>query len=247
MVKETIILLLTLTLFGCKKKPELPINESQFQNKTFSIFSEFVNDTLVIEFQDSTYQIFDNSSQGKIPWRISHYDNTNFLILDNNVIGIRKIDKGRFNCTYIGLMENDFIISERKPKWSKELIYGTWIKKEDERNFKFSMNDSIQKTPPPPAPDGFFEKDFKRFKYYEISKDSITYSEDYSIEMSYLEINNTNEYLLMELGEEEDYEGEKNRRWDIQSLSDKTLIVERNITKSYEINYVIDTLIRIKL
>jgi hypothetical protein len=90
MNKTTIILLLILTIVSCQKKNKLPINESDFQNKTFSLFSKSEKDTLIIEFKDSTHQIFGNLWEGNVPWRISQYENANFLILDNRVIGIQK-------------------------------------------------------------------------------------------------------------------------------------------------------------
>ena len=62
-----------------RKNPESIIDKSDFQNKTFSVHSESEQDSLFIEFQDSTHQIFGSLWQGKIPWRISNYENANFL------------------------------------------------------------------------------------------------------------------------------------------------------------------------
>ena len=244
MNKQIIISLLILTIFCCKKKEKLAINESQFQNKTFSLFSESEKDTLTISFQDSTHQIYGEFWQGKIPWRISHYNNTNFLVLDNRVIGIKKMDKGRYYCTYIGLAENEFIIAERKLTWNKQLLYGTWIKKENLAILEYNKNDSIKKPPLPPPPIGFSEKDFKSPGYYEITKDSIKYFEYYSIEKSGFEINNTNEFLVMELGNE--YDKEKNWQWNIKSLSNSIMVVKRSISKAGRGSYITDTLVQIK-
>ena len=166
MNKSKIILLLFLTIVSCRKKLELPINKSQFQNKTFSIFSKTEKDTLIIEFQDSTHQVFGDLWQGKIPWRISNYDNTNFLVLDNRVIGINKIDKSKIECTYIGLTDNFFTMLERKPKWKKELLYGIWIEE------KYIGTDSTD-FPPPIQP---ISEKWDWPPNYKINKDKIEFN-----------------------------------------------------------------------
>ena len=243
-LNSLIVLAFIITIISCSKKTELAINEIQFQNKTFSLFSESEKDTLIVEFQDSTCQIFGSSWEGKIPWRITNYDNTNFLVLDNKVIGVKKEVDGKFDCKFIDLRDNAFILKERYPKWNKELIYGTWIKKGDTGKLEYAMNDSIKKPPLPPAPDGISEKEFKYPGYYEIAKDSIKYHEYYLTQKSDLEINTPNEYLLMKLGN--DYINEKNWEWNIKSLSKSEMIVERNISKLSTITYVTDTLVRKK-
>ena len=242
MNKLTIILLLFLTIVSCDKRTELPINKSQFQNKTFSLFSKSENDTLIIEFQDSTHQVFGNLWQGKIPWRISHYDNTNFLVLDNRVIGIKKTSKREFECTYIGLFDNPFMMIERKSKWNKELIYGTWVNNEYEKHFENSFNDSISKPPLPKAPDGFSEKDYKWPAYYEISKDSIKLYESYSINKSEIEINNSSEFILMDL-KNISLLG-KEWEWNIKKIDSEFMIVEKRVTELASSNYITDTLKR---
>jgi hypothetical protein len=243
-LNSLIVLAFILTLISCNQKTKLAIHEIQFQNKTFSLYSESEKDTLIIEFQDSTCQIFGSSWEGKIPWRITNYDNTNFLVIDNKVIGIKNKVDVEFDCTFIDLRDNAFILKERNPKWNKELIYGTWMKKADIGKLEYAMNDSIKKPPLPPAPDGVSEKEFKYPGYYEIAKNSIKYYEYYLTQKSDLEINTTNEYLLMELGD--DYINEKNWEWNIKSLSKSTMVVERNITTISTNTYVTDTLVRKK-
>jgi hypothetical protein len=244
MKKLTIFLLLILTIVSCEKNSESRIDKSQFQNKTFSLYSESEKDTLIIEFQDSTHQIFGNLWEGKIPWRIFNYENANFLVLYNRVIGIKKTYKDKFECTYIGLMDNEFNLEERKQKWNKDLIFGTWVKKENDKAYDYSLNDSIPKPPLPPAPDGYSEKDFKWPAFYEISKDSIKFYESYSINKSGIEINNTSEFILMNL-ENNELIG-KEWEWKIKKINSEFMIVEKRVSELSTIKYISDTLIRKK-
>ena len=218
MNKPTIILLLILTIVSCGKRTELHINESQFQNKTFSIFSESEQDSLFIEFQDSTHQIFGILWQGKIPWRISHYENANFLVLDNRVIGIKKTDQGKFDCKYIGLNDNSFEMVERNPKWAKEQLYGTWIEE------KYIGTDSTDFPPPPIQPDN--EK-WNWPPSYTISKDKIEL-DFYDQFESEIEINNSREFIQMDLNNSVGL-GVRENFWRIKYLSDSIMIIDKRV------------------
>ena len=224
MNKPIIILLLILTIVSCGKKTESKIDKIEFQNKTFNLISESEPDTLFIEFQDSTHQIFGNLWQEKIPWRISNYNSSNFLVLDNRVIGIKKLSEGRFDCTYIGLRDNSFELGERKPKWNKELLNGTWVEKE---LFEYHSNDSIPKPPHIPAPPGFSESDLQYPPLYKINGDSIHLAYAYHKSKSLLEINNTGEFVKMHLENFDLGLGVKESLWRIKFLSDSLMIIDK--------------------
>ena len=224
MNKPIIILLLILTIVSCEKKTESKIDKIEFQNKTFNLISESEPDTLFIEFQDSTHQIFGNLWQEKIPWRISNYNSSNFLVLDNRVIGIKKLSEGRFDCTYIGLRDNSFELGERKPKWNKELLNGTWVEKE---LFEYHSNDSIPKPPHIPAPPGFSESDLQYPPLYKINGDSIHLAYAYHKSKSLLEINNTGEFVKMHLENFDLGLGVKESLWRIKFLSDSLMIIDK--------------------
>jgi len=242
MNKPIIVLLLTLTLVSCQKKSNLVIKESEFRGKTFNIHFKSEIDTMIIDFQDSTHQIFGDLWAGKLPWRISHYDNTNILVLDNRLIGIKKKSENSFDCTYIGLTDQSFTMSERKSKWNKELIYGIWLKKEDEKEFDNSKNDSIQRPPLPPAPEGFSEKDFKWPPYYIITNDSIKFYSSYSVNESSIDINNTTEFISMKLNHSPLIGIEW--IWKIKNLNDSLMVLEKEITENGSILYKYQTLIK---
>ncbi len=244
MYKPTIILLLILTIVSCEKTTELSITENQFQNKTFSLYAESEKDTMYIEFQDTTCQIYGNLWRGKIPWRISHYENENLLILDYKVIGIKKSIQQDFDCTYFeSTSDNFFKMVERKSKWNPESLYGTWINKKHEKQYDYSINDSVQK-PPTPLPTEETGIDYQWPPLYEITKDSIKLLSAYSINKSELEINNTSEFLLMDLTNEN--QSGKEYQWKIEKLTDDLMIVEKKISATSLMKYKTDTLIRKK-
>jgi len=239
-MNRLLIFLLISSFFSCQKNTSLKVEKRQFQNKTFSLFNESEKDTLIIEFQDSTHQTYGNIWQGKLPWRISKYNKTDFLVLDNKAIGIKKTNEDTYICTYIGLSDNIFNMVERKSKWKQESIYGIWVNKKNEKQFDYSPNDSIKKPPLPPSHEGFSESDYQWPPFYEITEDSIKFHMYYSIAKSALEINNTKEYLLMKL----DKKFEKNWEWNIKSLSKDKMIIEKKITKWSTSKFETDTLIR---
>lgn len=218
MNKPTIFLLLILTIVSCGKNPESIIDKSDFQNKTFSVHSESEQDSLFIEFQDSTHQIFGSLWQGKIPWRISNYENANFLVLDNRVIGIKKISEDKFDCTYIGLNDNSFEMTERNPIWTKEQIYGTWIEE------KYIGTDSTDFPPPPIQPDN--EK-WNWPPSYTIDRNKIRL-DFYDQFESEIEINNSNEFIVMDLNNTVGL-GIREIFWRIKYLSDSIMIVDKRI------------------
>lgn len=218
MNKPTIFLLLILTIVSCGKNIEIRIDKSQFQNKTFSVHSESEQDTLFIEFQDSTHQIFGSLWQGKIPWRISHYKNANFLVLDNRVIGIKKISNDKFECTYIGLTDNTFEMAERNPEWTKEQIYGTWVEE------KYVGTDSTDFAPPPIQPDN---DKWNWPPSYTINEHKIKLN-FYGQFESKIEINNSSEFIEMDLNNSVEL-GVQENFWRIKYLSDSLMIIDKRV------------------
>jgi len=205
-------------IVSCGKKTEFPIDKSQFQNKTFSVHSESEQDTLFIEFQDSTHQIFGSLWQGKIPWRISQYENANFLVLDNRVIGIKKISEDKFECTYIGLNDNTFEMAERNPKWTKEQVYGTWIEE------KYIGTDSTDFPPPPIQPDN---ENWNWPPSYTIDRNKIKL-DLYDQFESEIEINNSSEFIEMDLNNSIGL-GVRENFWRIKYLSDSIMIIDKRV------------------
>jgi hypothetical protein len=229
MNKSTIILLLILTTFSCRKEFQSEIDRNQLQNKTFSLLLENKQDTFFIEFQDTTYQIFGISWEGKIPWRLSRYENIDFLVLDGKAIGIERNNENNFECTHIGLSDNKFTLVERKPKWDEKLIFGTWVKKKNNEVFDSLFNDNSTNQQLESKSQAFSEKKIKRIAYYEIDKDSIKLFDANSINKSEIEINNSSEFILMNL-ENNELLG-KEWEWKIKKLDTEFMIVEKRVSE----------------
>jgi hypothetical protein len=225
MNKPIIFLILILIIFSCNINRENRIDKSYFQNKTFSIHSKSEQDTLFIVFQDSTYQTFGDLWQGKAPWKISNYENLDFLVLESNVIGIKKLSENKLKCTYIGLNNNNFEMTERNADWSKEQIYGTWIEE------KYLGTDSTDFPPTPIEPEN---DNWNWPPSYTIDKDKIQI-DFYNQNVSDIEINNSNEFIEMQLNNIAGL-GIKENFWRIKYLSDSIMIIDKKVQDLIKIN-----------
>ncbi|WP_298760550.1 hypothetical protein [uncultured Psychroserpens sp.] len=216
MNKLTLILLLLLTLTSCNKNS---VSKSQIQNKTFNLIFERNADTLIIDFQDSTYHAIEYYRKNN-PWKIFNYDHASLLILDNNVFGIKEINKGKFECTEINLGENILKMEERKPRWKQEKLFGTWIEE------KYLGTDSTD-FPPPPIED--IKSNWP--PSYTITKNKIAH-DFYNRTESEIQINNTSEFISLELKNPINY-GLVDELWQVMFLSDTIMIVNKKIQQSY--------------
>ncbi len=207
--------------FSCQRNEKLKINESLLRGKTFNLIEKSKNDTLTFEFKDSTYYVFE-FGDGNIPWRISHYDSSNFLVLDNRVIGIKQVKENQFECTYIGLSESDFVMIKKDSPWNKDKLYGEWI---EEKYFGTKLSDL------PPAPNSLMDSVTDWPPYYKITESSIT-NNLYKKTTSELEINNSNEFLLMKLMNPLTDGNEYS--WRIKKLNDSIMIIDRERQKYFD-------------
>lgn len=238
-------MLLITILVSCGGNSALQIHDDHLQGQTFSITSQSFNDTLIIDFQDSTYKTIGSIYvyEGHNPWKIRYDQGGNFLILNNKVFGIDKTDGGSYKCTLIGIKDHAFSLQKRKQKWTKNQLSGIWVQKEMSKIYD-DVKNGRSKLTPPPAPPGVTSTDYHWPFFYDISVDSIKYHEYYTIYQSKIEFNNSNEYLIMETGDE--YMDEQNRKWHIKSLTDTQMIVNRFITSPFGETEVIDTLVKKK-
>ena len=227
MNKPTIILLLILTVFGCKKNIERTNIANELQGNTFNMSSVGENDTLTIEFKDSTYTVFEYSDR-ELPWRIATFDNNDILVFDNRLIAIKQINDNSFEGLFISEKDYEIKIEKRKAKWSKELLNGTWI---EEQHHALLFNDSTEKPPLPPAPPGISVEKFQYPPLYIIDKDSISTKFFYQESISKIEINNTAEFIRMNLRSEFNKVEEQ---WEIKNLTDSIMIIDRTLQKENE-------------
>jgi hypothetical protein len=239
MKKYVYLLFLIPFIWNCKKSTESKIVAEDFKNKTFGMVFNSNEDPILIEFQDSTYQIFNTPNWGILPFGVYNYENSDFLILGEKTIDIKKIDSNTFDCKIIKKDDGNFKMIKRNSKWRKELIYDKWINKNISDLLK-SSNDSI-KLPPPPSYYDYTERDFVFYPYYEIKEDSIKYYNQYEIYSSNIEINDTSEIITMFLNHQL-----REEQWQILELNSDFMVVKKQLAEDYIIQKTKDTLVRYK-
>tara|TARA_R110000868_G_scaffold383458_1_gene650409 strand:- start:171 stop:983 length:813 start_codon:yes stop_codon:yes gene_type:complete len=227
MNKPTLILLLILTVFGCKKNVEQKNIANELRGNTFDMFSIEEKDTLTIEFKDSTYTVFEYSDR-ELPWRIATFDNNDILVFDNRLIAIKQIDDNSFEGLFISEKDYEIKIKKRKAKWGKELLNGIWI---EEQHHALFFNDSTEKPPLPPAPPGVSIENFQYPPLYIIDKDSISTKYFYQESKSKINVNNTVEFIKMNLHSEFNKVEEQ---WEIKNLTDSIMIIDRTLERENE-------------
>jgi len=224
MNKPTIILLLILTMFSCQKSVERIDIANELRGNTFDMTSIGEKDTLTVEFKDSTYTVFEYSDRN-LPWRIASFDNNDILVFDRQVIAIKQTDKNIFKGLFISEKDYEVTLEKRKTHWNKELLNGIWI---EEKNYDLYLNDSLPKSPPPPAPPGISESDFQYPPFYEINGDSISAIYYYQISKSNINISDSAEFITMKLRSNFD---KVEKLWKIKKLNDSIMIIDRTIEK----------------
>ncbi len=224
MTQLRIISLLFLIFVGCKEKGK-PLNiADQFRGKTYDMIVAFEKDTLTIEFKDSTFSVFEYSDYN-LPWRISTYENNDFLVFDKKrVIAIKPDKNGSFEGLLIAKKDYKIKFQERTIQQDKSLLNGIWI---EEKYLDYVVNDSIPKLPPPPPPPGIEEGDFQWPPFYEINGNKIISKYRSQASQSNIETSNSGEFVIMDLPSYKAVE----KLWKIKTLNDSVMILNRTIKK----------------
>ncbi|ETN96877.1 hypothetical protein [Zhouia amylolytica] len=183
-------------------------------------------DTLTIEFKDSTFTVFEYNDRD-LPWRIATFDNKDFLVFDNRIMAIKQNNIDNYVGLLISEKDYDIRLEKRKPKWDKELIFGTWVEE------KYFNTDPINILPPPPPPNTE-ENDFEFPPYYVITKDTIYSNFYYKKSKSKIDISNLGEFISLNLNSKFD---DKETNWRIKSLNDSIMILDRTITYPHDNSY----------
>jgi len=235
-MKNNYLLLLLLLLLGSCHPSQNNFSENNFRGKTFNLIEG--NDTLVVDFYDSTYQVYGTYREDKIPWRITNYKNSNFIVFDNRAVGIEKVESDKYQLTYFSVTSDEkVILEERKYKWKKELILGTWIEEQ-------YLNTEPINIPPPPPPPNVVENDFEFPPYYKITKDSIFSNFYYKKSQSKIDVSNSGEFIFLNLNSKFDI---TETHWKVIFLSDSVMILNRRIKYPHDNNYHLETETDLKL
>jgi len=218
-----VFLFLLLTMFSCKSENKSVNIVNEIKGKTFNVIAESELDTLIVDFKDSTYLMV-QLSDNLLPYRVSNFDNTNLLVLDKRIMGIKKIKTDFYEGLIIG--EKDFKVKmiRRKKNWTKEMLYGKWIQDE-------YKNQTKETAPPPPL---ITNTDFEWPPYYEVSENKIKLS-SFEVSESDIKINNSGEFILMELLNPVDG---IEKKWRINELTDTTMVINRIIMSGQKFEFI---------
>lgn len=236
MTKSTLSLFIFLTTLSCQKNIEKNSIIKDLIGNTFKMYSIGEQDTLTIEFKDSTFTVFEYDDRN-LPWRVATFDNNEFLVFDNRIMVVKQNTNGSFNGLLISEKDYDIRLEKRKPKWDKKLIFGTWIEE------KYFNTDPINIPPPPPPPE-IEENNFEFPPYYLITEDTIFSNFYYKKSKSKIDISLLGEFISLNLDSKFDQE-ESN--WRIKFLNDSTMILDRTIKYPHDNSYHIETETNLKL
>ncbi|WP_340154966.1 hypothetical protein [uncultured Winogradskyella sp.] len=209
---------------SCSPSRNQKITESAFRNKTFLVFVEsendsFIRDSIIIDFNDSTYQQIYFREEPE-QWHIANYNKSTFLVLNNRVSGIKQLNDSTYkgvNLSYEGI---EFVMKLQKPKWNKEQIYSKWVEEID-----IDKPESFFPPPPPPRPDNGYSWP----PFYKISEDGIS-SSHYFYDTSKYKINNSGVYISMRL---RNYLNGEELKWTIKDVTDSTMVINRLFAKTF--------------
>jgi hypothetical protein len=180
-------------------------------------------ESFYVDFKDSTFNYIDNEGNEpkEMPWKFINYDNSNFLLFNNNVFVIKKDSIERYFLKNISINEQSFKILEQKPKWEKSIIYGEWIDK------KYNSNDMEFIPIPPPTLNTENNKKVWPPKYT-IKKDTIYYEFLNFRSQSKYKISNSNNYISLKLETVISFNN-NHYLWEIYEVNDSLLKLKSKI------------------
>ena len=218
---KRIILVIIIFYFSCEENDKNNI-ASELKNNTFDlILSSPVKDTVVIEFKDSTYTVFENKGRN-LPWKITSLDNSKFLVLNNNVIKIKRTRENTYKGIAIGKKNQKIFLTKRKIDFNRELLNGIWV---EEKYY----NSNISQFPLPPPPPNISEKDYEWPPFYKIANDKISFNYYYKSSYSDIKFSSSNEFIDMSLSSND---VKLELLWRIKKLNDSLMIVDKQIIKN---------------
>ncbi len=140
-------------------------------------------------------------------------------------MGIKKTKTDFYEGLMIGEKDYKVKMIRRKKNWNREMLYGKWIQDKYKNQTKETA---------PPTPPLITNTDFEWPPYYEISEDKIKLS-SFEISESQIKINNSGEFILMELLNPIDG---IEKKWRIKELTDTTMVINRMIMSGRKFEFM---------
>jgi hypothetical protein len=219
-----IISFMIVTFISCNKIDE-KVDENQIKNRTFLFYGNSEIEPFYIEFKDSTFYYIDNEGNEpkEMPWKFVDYDNSNFILFNNNVFGIKKDSIEKYILKNISTNEQSFKILEQKPKWKKSILYGEWFDKK--------YNSIDMENIPIPLPTLNTENNKKIWPpKFIIKKDTIYYEFLNFRSKSKYKISNSNNFILLKLETVISFNN-NHFLWEIYEVNDSLLKIK---SKKYD-------------
>jgi len=209
--------------------------KNQLTNQTFEATMLSKKHTFNIEFKDSTSRILEDEYAQLSKWKIIQHKKLLFLNLnESKTLEISSIGKNKFRCVSLDNPKDSFTLTKVPIKWDKSALYGKWIEEKHVKNFP---------PPPPPLFSEIPDSILSIPPWIKISKDSVQILHALKSKSGY-KINNTNEFIDLKLFNR--LNSETSLQWEITSVNDSTMILNKFVRNHSSINNGKDWFLNIK-
>jgi hypothetical protein len=231
-MKEKILLyFLLLTAFvSCDKSLTSDEVENMLRSNTFITTFKGRGVSLTIDYQDSTYAVFENENR-EVIWEVISQDNKVYLGGSSGTIEIYDVDINSIKGRVITNDSLEIILTKQDVVNDKEKLYGTWV----EEKYVPSMKNDNPPPPPPPGPEGCSDDDYQFPPIYEIRENNISVRFDYLTNNSDVLIFNSVCCIMMKL--DRSYE-KTDKLWKIINVNDSILTINRSSRPSYGLSEI---------
>lgn len=213
-MKPLLLVVLSFILSSCKNhEPSKEYSSKDFQGKTFNIKDVNKPDTLIVEFLDSTFLVY-NTGMRTRQWELIQYHSSNVLALGDILFILdNKKQKGKFNGLFVGESRTEVEFIQRQKKWQRANLIGKWV--ED----IYTLPDGGL---PPPLP--AIDNDSLWPPFYSISEKDISLAFGRLYKSNY-HLNESNEFVTFDL----DNPLQNEKSWRILKLSDSLMTIQRTL------------------
>jgi hypothetical protein len=227
-MKEKILLyFLLLTAFvSCDKSLTSDKVENMLRSNTFITTLKGSSVSHTIDFQDSTYAVFENENR-ELTWEVISQDNKVYLGGSSGPLEIYDVDINSIKGRVITNDSLEIILTKQDVVNDKEKLYGTWV----EEIYSHSMKNDNPPPPPPPGPEGCSDDDYQFPPIYEIRENNISVRFDCFTNNSDVLIFNSVCCIMMKL--DRSYAKKTDTLWEIINVNDSILTINRSSRPSY--------------
>lgn len=222
--KMLIYICFIFSLIGCDKHLTINEVENALRGNTFVTTFKGMDVPLTMDFQDSTYAVFENNFRNN-NWKVFTKDNKVYLEQFGGVIEIYEVDQNNIKGKVITNDSLEVRFEKQDVLYNIEDLEGAWV----EDKFVSSLNSDLPKPPLPPGPEGTSAGDYQWPPLYTITDSKIDVRYDYRTRDSDILVFNSVCCVMINIKRPGDMEDKK---WKIKSLNDSILVINRSSNKS---------------